>query len=90
MLTGAKRLLPVREREAEHHLDTQQKRLKIPYDGRPLKKRDVVAGRNAVKGHHCLPVYIPRILVYLVIVVVVIEGCAEDKRPILQEQYACL
>ena len=47
VLAQPQRLLSIHQHEAEHHLDAQQQRVKVPIDGRLVQQLNMIAGRNA-------------------------------------------
>ena len=56
VLAQPQRLLSIHQHEAEHHLDAQQQRVKVPIDGRLVQQLNMIAGRNAAEGSHALAV----------------------------------
>ena len=46
--------LVLRYHEAEHHLQTNQQRVKVPNDGWLVQQSDPVGGRNAAEGRNTL------------------------------------
>ena len=63
VLTQSQGLLIVHQHEAEHHLNTQQQRMKVPINGWLIQQFDVVAGGDPAKGSHGLAVQPPCVLV---------------------------
>ena len=84
MLAQPQGLCIVHQHEAEHHLDAQQQRMKVPIDGGLLQQFDMISRRNAAEGGHGLAVKISCILVNAVVVVIVQNGGGQRERPILE------
>ena len=71
VLAQAQGLVIVHQHKAEHHLDTQQKGVKIPVDGGLIQQLDVVAGGDSAERSHGLAIQLPRILINRIIIIVV-------------------
>jgi len=54
MLADTHRLFIICGHKAEHHLNNQQHRVKVPNNRRLVKQLDSVCGSNAAKGFYCL------------------------------------
>ena len=54
MITHAQRSFVLCHHEAEHHLQTDQQRMKIPNDGGFVQKRDPVSRCNTAEGRNTL------------------------------------
>ena len=46
----------VRQHEAEHHLDAEQQRMEIPYNGRLVVQGNPISGRDAAKSRNAVTV----------------------------------
>ncbi len=84
VLADAQRLLPVSQHEAEHHLNAQQQRMKIPYDGRLIEERNVVCRRDSAECRHALTVNTSRRFIKLIVILVIERACCEGKCPIAE------
>jgi len=84
VLTQPQGLLSIHQHEAEHHLDAQQQRVKVPIDGRLVQQLNMIAGRNAAEGRHTLAVQIPGIFIDQVIIIVIQNGGGQGEGPILE------
>src|SRR5699024_4951187 len=63
MLAQAQRLVIVHQHETEHHLDTQQQRVKIPVNSGLVQQLNVVAGGDSAEYSHGFAVQPPGVLI---------------------------
>ena len=74
VLAQAQGLVIVHQHEAEHHLDTQQQRMKVPVNGGLIQQLDVVAGGDPAKCGHGFAIQTPCVLVDGILIIVVQNG----------------
>lgn len=84
MLAQAQGLVIVHQHKTEHHLNSKQKGMKIPIDGRLIQQLDVIAGGDSAERSHGLAVQSPYVLVDGIIVIVVQNGSGQGKSPVLE------
>ena len=77
-------LVIVHQHKTEHHLNSKQKGMKIPIDGRLIQQLDVIAGGDSAERSHGLAVQSPYVFVDGIIVIVVQNGSGQGKSPVLE------
>lgn len=84
VLAQAQGLVIIHQHKTEHHLDTQQQRVKIPVDGGLIQQLDVVAGGDPAKCGHGFAIQPPCVLIKGVIIIVVQDGRRQGECPVFE------